>query len=78
MADRALGITFLASLALMLSASVRVGAILMGLAFAGAALARQAGWAGELLSSRRQRTDVAVLSVFAVALITLAAVLPRR
>lgn len=78
MVDRLLGSAVLVSVVLMVSYSVRVGAIVMGLAFAGAALARRAGWAGELFTSRRQRTDIAVLSVFAVALITLAAVLPRR
>lgn len=74
-ADLVFGGSFLAGLALT-AVSVRMGAIVMGLAFAGAAVGRRAGVAGELLTSRRQKVDVAVLAVFAVALVTLALVLP--
>lgn len=75
-ADLVFGGCVLLGLALM-TLSVRIGAIAMGLAFAGAALGRRAGVAGELLASRRRKVDIAVLATFAVALITLAVALPR-
>lgn len=78
MADRLLyGLTGVA-LIVIAGYSVRAGAILLGALFVGAALARKTGLIGEFFTSRRQRTDIAVLLTFALALIVLAAVLPRR
>jgi hypothetical protein len=67
----------LAALAVAGFLSARWGAIGLGLVFFAGALVRRRGLPSLLLTQRRQRTDVFVLSAFAVALVVLAAVLPR-
>jgi hypothetical protein len=56
--------------------SARWGAIALGLIFLAGAVVRRRGLPSLLLTQRRQRTDVLVLSAFGVALVALAAVLP--
>jgi hypothetical protein len=77
MIDRLVILAAVVALAVAGFFSARWGAVLLGLLFLAGGVARRRGLPSLLLTQRRQRTDVLVLSAFGVALLALAAVLPQ-
>jgi hypothetical protein len=77
MIDRALLTAAVAGVGIAAFGFIRPGVYLLAATFLAGALIRWRGIPSRLLANRRRHVDVIVLTLFAVALTTLAAVLPQ-